>query len=1117
MNSKLFIKILCAVSALVILTFCPLHAAQISLQAMNGQWVCAENGGGREVVANRGGIGGWEVFTLSDANGGNLENGDEITIQASNGQYFCAEGGGGQAVVANRDGVGGWEVFHIYKLNGGGAINSGDAVAIQAWNGQYWCAEGGGGSVVNANRDGVGGWESFTFITDGGGGGGNANPQTNWLSANNTAPGQATTFTGNASDPDGNLKVLHFYVSGPGLPGWNHVGSANISGGNATGSINWTPSQAGDYAVHIRAQDSWDAYDSNGNVVAYFTAAVGSQPPTVRARTSATSINFGQSLAFYTDANDPDGTLSVLDGYVRGPSSGYSAPNWDGWWCILWQTVSPASSATASVNFTPTGAGVWQYHANALDATQWASGDISYFASWDVWANSSNAIAANFTVNKTTPAASFPGVTFAAGPVTVTGAMLNATFSNPYSGAVAQPTGSVTYAITAGGAGNPLGQTLGVGFYTITATYLGDGNYNATSINSTFQIQSTDGNPANGSEHSRWLDVNGDGIRDEVIAANTNRFSYTITSWSTDYYDYWGYDPNDYWSYNLDLDYWLWNNFSYGLGDGYGGPWAWYTYYWNPSWYYYPSYSYTITYSDIRCNIQIESGYTYRLYMGPADGTGGPSTWTVVPGFAGNPNGDFTMPSGQQSLFFSNLNMDYMVGKIIHLVRLGKPIGGLSITSGIGGTSITTGGGGTISVPGLGTVTLSGTGTVGSSPIFSIHDILDKIIQTGPQIVWTVWDLVSNTQLSIGGTTASLGLGVDLHGNFLIGARLDDGPTLFYRVNVLNSPSIHRSIAGTGDYGPVAGDRAKVMIGQRVDLRVVPPSGQELSDVQWSIPNRSIKSYLFTQASSSVIEISAQQLSQSEITFYWLDPGAKTVTVNCKIGGQSFSTQTTIDVYAPDATLATTLGTARLNDARTRVGLFSDADSVDGIVFTGNVTVPQNLPSTLQGGGWCFLQTITVALTAIDHNGVSMHSQFNGIHSLDTVLPYEPVPTTDPYYLPYYPISLVDGTTGPKTASDAPSMALIYDTSGPVPQTLPFRRVSFQNESFSMYMMYQPGGIGSIFVPLKVVNWSFSITVNRDESWSVVPGTTNQSAATAISTFVPPVWNSVIYPTALIY
>jgi hypothetical protein len=122
------------------------------LRAANGQYVCAEGGGGREVVANRDQLLGWETFGWYDLGGG------RVALQAANGQFVCAEGGGGREVVANRDQILGWETFEAIDLGGG-------RVALRAANGQYMCAEGAGGREVVANRDQALGWETFDLIT----------------------------------------------------------------------------------------------------------------------------------------------------------------------------------------------------------------------------------------------------------------------------------------------------------------------------------------------------------------------------------------------------------------------------------------------------------------------------------------------------------------------------------------------------------------------------------------------------------------------------------------------------------------------------------------------------------------------------------------------------------------------------------------------------------------------------------------------------------------------------------------------------------------------------------------------------------------------------------------
>ncbi len=122
-----------------------------ALQAANGQYVSAENGGGGAVVANRNAIGARETFKLIDR-----ENG-YYALQAANGQYVCAENGGGGAVVANRNAIGAWETFKLIDRENG-------YYALQAANGQYVCAESSGGGAVVANRNAIGAWETFKLI-----------------------------------------------------------------------------------------------------------------------------------------------------------------------------------------------------------------------------------------------------------------------------------------------------------------------------------------------------------------------------------------------------------------------------------------------------------------------------------------------------------------------------------------------------------------------------------------------------------------------------------------------------------------------------------------------------------------------------------------------------------------------------------------------------------------------------------------------------------------------------------------------------------------------------------------------------------------------------------------
>jgi hypothetical protein len=136
--------------------------SKIRLRSHLGFYVCAERGGGDQVVANRYNASVWETFHATNlSRRGTILSGDRISLQAYNGQYVCAEGGGGDGIVANRDTAAAWETFTIEKTSGGGAISSGDMVALRAVDGHYCTADYGAGPQLLANRDAIGEWEKF--------------------------------------------------------------------------------------------------------------------------------------------------------------------------------------------------------------------------------------------------------------------------------------------------------------------------------------------------------------------------------------------------------------------------------------------------------------------------------------------------------------------------------------------------------------------------------------------------------------------------------------------------------------------------------------------------------------------------------------------------------------------------------------------------------------------------------------------------------------------------------------------------------------------------------------------------------------------------------------------
>jgi len=124
----------------------------IRLKTRNAYFVCAENGGGRELVANRAAAAEWETFTLVTQHS-KLEDGIKVGLIAHNGQYVTAVNGGGtRPVTATKATQGEYETFTIRRVAGvnnpqPGEIVSGDKVAFRCASGiHYLSAQNGGGS-----------------------------------------------------------------------------------------------------------------------------------------------------------------------------------------------------------------------------------------------------------------------------------------------------------------------------------------------------------------------------------------------------------------------------------------------------------------------------------------------------------------------------------------------------------------------------------------------------------------------------------------------------------------------------------------------------------------------------------------------------------------------------------------------------------------------------------------------------------------------------------------------------------------------------------------------------------------------------------------------------------
>lgn len=135
-------------------------ATKATFKTNNGKYLVAMGG---KVLATSIQEATLETFIVEKGNSGDLMSGDTVNIKAHNGKYLCAENGGGSVLNANRDLPYQWEQFVIERQAGVGPVQHGDQVALRGCNNQYVCAEDGGGREVNVNQDNRATWETFTI------------------------------------------------------------------------------------------------------------------------------------------------------------------------------------------------------------------------------------------------------------------------------------------------------------------------------------------------------------------------------------------------------------------------------------------------------------------------------------------------------------------------------------------------------------------------------------------------------------------------------------------------------------------------------------------------------------------------------------------------------------------------------------------------------------------------------------------------------------------------------------------------------------------------------------------------------------------------------------------
>ncbi|MFA5575698.1 MAG: stalk domain-containing protein [Tissierellaceae bacterium] len=121
-----------------------------AIKTAKGNFLCSEDGGGKEINATRETVGEWETFEII-----NLGKG-YAALRSHDGSYIRTTKDG-KGVYSDSSKIGNRETFKLIALKD-------DKLAFMTYDKKYLCAEDGGGGKLTADRDNIGEWETFELL-----------------------------------------------------------------------------------------------------------------------------------------------------------------------------------------------------------------------------------------------------------------------------------------------------------------------------------------------------------------------------------------------------------------------------------------------------------------------------------------------------------------------------------------------------------------------------------------------------------------------------------------------------------------------------------------------------------------------------------------------------------------------------------------------------------------------------------------------------------------------------------------------------------------------------------------------------------------------------------------
>lgn len=276
-----------------------------------------------------------------------------------------------------------------------------------------------------------------------------------------------------------------------------------------------------------------------------------------------------------------------------------------------------------------------------------------------------------------------------------------------------------------------------------------------------------------------------------------------------------------------------------------------------------------------------------------------------------------------------------------------------------------------------------------------------------------------------------------------------------------------------------------VVVGEQIRLEALAITGSDdVQQGQWSIQGKTVKQFEGKETSGGPLDLKEEDLKNPKITFYWWDKSKKSFSVTYKttVQGKQITAETLFNVKEPDIRVRTEIppGTWIIDntpdfDAQNKkctdfINLFYDPtdQNKDFSIKFSHGPLPAQFPGETQ-----YVQIVN-RIYQKEVTGMGSCTEGEDLKGIDTTYPYSKGPKT------------VDNPGAPMPfkclrIGNVEIQNELYDACDQFDTNVDSDyRVKFLTEmEFEMTLMFKPNKPQSIFVPLRVIDWSWKADLRR--------------------------------------